>query len=435
LFNRRTRIVLIIAIWLAAVGLLALWFTGNQPRGLVLAAGPADSETFSLGTALATALNDNARNFTIEVFETGGTADNIRLLLSGQVDIATAQADAALPEGLAGIARLYPDAYHLIVRADTDIQGFADLRGHRIAIPPTSSAQYGSFWFLSQHYGLKETDFTALPMAEAAANFAMIQGQVDAVFRVRAPGNPVIRELIGDHAMRLVAINQADALALKQPSIAPGRIPVGSYRGEPALPLRDEPTAVVDRLLIARADLDRELAYQLTRGLFDERSSIVSINRLAGLLAPLADDPSSVLPAHPGARRYFDREKPGFIQQNARLASAVLYTVVIVFSGLFALRGQWQRARRLRMGDFNHRLLEIADQARRQTSRQPLIDIKYQLVDILTEVIRELDSNRVSQAEFEHFSFTWQSVDALVRDQLAAVELADLQPGDRMVAV
>ena len=39
-------------------------------------------------------------------------------------------------------------------------------------------------------------------------------------------------------------------------------------------------------------------------------------------------------------------------------------------------------------------------------------------MDMLEEVVGDLDRERVSQEEFEHFSFTWQAVDALVRDRL-----------------
>ena len=46
------------------------------------------------------------------------------------------------------------------------------------------------------------------------------------------------------------------------------------------------------------------------------------------------------------------------------------------------------------------------------------MDCKHQLVDMLTEVIGDLERERVSQEEFEHFSFTWQAVDALVRDRM-----------------
>jgi len=132
----------------------------------------------------------------------------------------------------------------------------------------------------------------------------------------------------------------------------------------------------------------------------------------------LPDDAESVIPAHPGARSYFDRERPGFMQQNARLASALLYTVALLFSGLLALRTIWVKSRRLRMSQFTQRLMLIAATARHETDRNELFSNKHQLMDILGEVMTDLDKEKVSQEEFEHFSFTWQAVDALVRDRL-----------------
>jgi hypothetical protein len=49
---------------------------------------------------------------------------------------------------------------------------------------------------------------------------------------------------------------------------------------------------------------------------------------------------------------------------------------------------------------------------------------KHQLMDILTEVVNDLERERVSQEEFEHFSFTWQAVDALLRDRLALPQIS-----------
>jgi hypothetical protein len=67
--------------------------------------------------------------------------------------------------------------------------------------------------------------------------------------------------------------------------------------------------------------------------------------------------------------------------------------------------------------------MEIAEQARHETDRGNLVTSKHQLMDILGEVVGDLDRDRVSQEEFEHFSFTWQAVDAMVRDRLLLREL------------
>lgn len=418
LSNWRVRAFFVMVLWVATVLAVGLWISGHVDDRISIAAGPSESETFALLTAVADVLNEMDNELQVEVFETGGTRENMELLETGQIDIATVQADSVIPEEALGIARLHPDAYHLVVNDESGIGHFSDLRGKRVAIPPEASAQNASFWFLADHYRLESGDVAALPMSAEAANFAMLLGQVDAVFRVRAPGNPRIRELIGEQSMAIVPINQSRALSLKQPALSPGFIPRGSYRGYPPLPRDDLPTAVLDRLLVASEELPEAVAYRFTRELFDARSDIVSRYPLGGFIASLEGDAESAVTAHPGARRYYDREKPGMFAQNARLASLLLYAAVLLSSAGIALRARWLKTRRLRMGDFNARLMRIAEQARHNSNHDQLLQHKNQLMDILEEVVSDLDQEKVSQEEFEHFSFTWQAVVALVRDQI-----------------
>lgn len=418
LLSPRLRIVLIIAIWLIAMAALLLWLGAAREQRVAVAGGPEGSETLALSEAIAEVLNNKRLGFRLIVFETGGSRQNLELLEHQRVDLGTIQGDTPASDAVSGVTTLYRDAYHLIASEESGIESFADLPGHRIAIPPSSSGQFNSFWFLAEHYGIAQDLPDALPMSEEAANFAMEQGQVDAVFRVRAPGNEAIRQLIGDKSLRLIPVEQSEALALRQPAIAAGVIPRGSYRGSPPLPENNLDTAVVDRLLVARSDMEEGLIYRITRAIYENRSEILDRSLLAGFIGPLPEDSVSVITAHPGARSYYDREKPGIMQRNARLVSALLYMAAIVFSALLALRTHWVRSRRMRMHDFNRRLMELAATVRSESGTDKLLDRKNELMDILEEVVGDLERERVNQDEFEHFSFTWQAVDAMVRDRL-----------------
>ena len=422
LANFRVRLLILLAFWLITAVALALWISGSQRRELTLAAGPAGSETYLFARTIAEVLEDIDDGPRIMVLETGGSKENMMLLERGQVDLAMVQADTEMPEAALGLARLFPDAYHLVVTVESGVRQVSELGGKRVAIPPRSSAEHQSFWFLADHYGLQPKDLTALPVSSEAAIFALQHGEVDALFKVRSPGNPAISRLIRSGSVELVPIRQAEALALKQPALRNGVIPEGSYRGYPPLPGENLLTAALDRLLVAHADLTPGTVYRFTRALFESRSDLVHRYPLAGFMTSLDEDANSAIPAHPGARRYFDREKPSLLQQNARLASALLYTAVIIGSGLFALRARWLRSRRLRMGDFNARLMAIAGSARGNDDFESLLANKHQLMDILQEVVSDLDQDRVSQDEFEHFSFTWQAVDALLRDQILLIK-------------
>ena len=412
------RIAVIALLWLALFGAIAFWFGGRDVTRLTIAAGPANGESFEMATAIARVIEATYPRVQVDVYETQGSGENIRLVASGQVDLGAVQADASISQDVRVVATLFADAYQLVVTKDSKIASVADLAGRRIAIPPADSGQNRSFWFLAAHYGLDASELTALAMSDEAANFAMRQGQVDAIFRVRAPGNALVRELVQDQAnMRLIAVDQPAALSLKQPTISSGTIPRGSYRGSPPLPVADMQTAVVDRILIARNDLDESLVYKLTRLLFEQRAALVKNSNLAGFIRPLDYAGQISIPMHVGAQRYYDREKPTLLQENSRIAATVLYIGALLTSLLIALRARIKRAQRVRVSDYNMELMALADKAREVESQADLQPLEERLIEILRVMVRDLDADRVTKDEFDHFSFTWQAVDTVVRDQ------------------
>ncbi|MGI9291546.1 MAG: TAXI family TRAP transporter solute-binding subunit [Gammaproteobacteria bacterium] len=417
--SRYARIGLIAGLWLALLGGLTFWFGGREVVQLSIVPGPSNGEAYELAIAISRVTDASDLNLDIEVYETQGSGENIRLVDTGQVDLAIIQSDAEVTQDVRAIAPLFSDAYQLVATKESGIRSVADLSGHRIAIPPEGSGQNQSFWFLMDHYGLDDSEFTALAMADEAANFAMRQGQVDAVFRVRAPGNRLVRELVRDQAnMRLIPVDQPQALSLLRPMISTGSIPRGSYRGSPALPADELETAVVERLLIARKDLDEEIVYRLTQLLFEQRSALVAQSNLAGFIRPLGADDRISIPLHEGARRYYDREKPSVIQENSRLAATMLYVCALLTSVFVALRSRVKHAHRVRVSKYNVELMDIAQQARTADATTDLSPLRERLVEILQEVVLDLDAERVTKDEFDHFSFTWQAVDTLLRDQL-----------------
>jgi TRAP transporter TAXI family solute receptor len=412
------RLLAIAFLWILVLSGIFLSFRGHEVTHLTIAAGPVSGEAFELATAIADVLETTHPDVQVDVYETQGSGENIRLVDSGHVDLAAVQSDAEVTPDVRVVATLYSDAYQLVATTESGIESVHDLEGHRIAIPPSDSGQNRSFWFLAEHYGIEPYELKALPMSDEAANFAMQQGQVDAVFRVRAAGNDLVRELVHDQRnMRLIPINQPAALSLRHPTIGVGMVPLGSYRGFPPLPVTDLRTATVDRILIARESLDERIVYELTKLLFEQRAALVGRSNLAGFIRPLGQADQVSIPLHPGAQRYYDREKPNLVQENSRMAATFLYLGALLTSLFVALRTRIKQAHRVRMNDYNEELLDIAEDARSDTITIDFLGLQNRLVDILGNVVRDLDSDRVTREEFDHFSFTWQAVDTLVRDR------------------
>jgi hypothetical protein len=165
-------------------------------------------------------------------------------------------------------------------------------------------------------------------------------------------------------------------------------------------------------------DLDETTVQALTQLLFERHSELVAKSPMAGFIAPLDSSERISIPVHPGARSYYDREKPGFLQQNTRLAASLLYVVAILTSVGVALRSRIQRSRKVRVSDYTLQLMAIAEEARNADTSRQLEALRDRLVSMLQHMIRDLSKDRVTQEEFEHFSFTWQAVDTVVRDRL-----------------
>src|SRR5262245_47362135 len=166
----------------------------TKTRVVTVAAGAASGESYLLAQALKTVTEARYPNIHLSVVETAGTAENLRLLEQRRVEFAAAQADVPVGPSARIIAVLYDDTFQLLVHNTSSIHAFADLRGRRIALPQ-AGGQYQSFLSVAEHFGIGARDCTFVGADEDSSDRAFVSGEADAVFRVRALGNPAIVNL------------------------------------------------------------------------------------------------------------------------------------------------------------------------------------------------------------------------------------------------
>lgn len=387
----------------------------DRTRTVTIAAGPAAGEGFAVAWAIADVVERHSRNLTVTVLETLGTTQNIQLMQDGSIDLATMVSSVPPPPSARLVAALYPNAFQLVARNEAEIAGVADLRGKKIAIPPSGSGQHENFWILMNHYGLSESDFEALSMTAESANWAILSGAVDAVFRVGAPANASVREIIESSPTRLVPIDQAPAMRLRQPAVERGTLPRGAYRGTPPLPETDLATAVVRLLLVADERLDAEIVADLTTVLFERRRDLVSRTHLAGFIQAPDQVAGTFIPVHEGAQRYYARDQPSFFQVNAEPLALFITLVALMSSGLLQLVS-YRKKRRI--DQYNNHVLVLYGQARDTTDLASLQRLRDRLMDILGRVVDDAEEGRVTEEGFNFFSVTWGAVNESIRDRL-----------------
>jgi len=252
------------------------------------------------------------------------------------------------------VAVLYDDAFQLIVPKDSPVRSFADVRSKRIALGQTGG-QYQSFLRVAEHFGLHAPDFRFVGTTDAAADEAFLKGDADAIFRVRAIGNSSIQRLVQSDNARLLPIEHAAAMKIKNPAFEPAVIPEGGYLGSPPIPAKDLPTVAVHRTLLAHATASDSAVQAITQTLLERRQEVMEeippqMAEVRLLLAQVRRPEAQGglgPPLHPGALGFYNKDKPSFLKANADFLGLILTVVIMIGSWIWELK-QWCKSSRER---------------------------------------------------------------------------------------
>ena len=415
-----TRSFIAVILGLLGLGLLGLWYW-DTPREyrLFIAAGQRSGQAFQIAQALQQVSERHYPELTLEAFETRGALHNASLLDQGAVQLATIQADQASGRKARLVAELYPDTFQIVVRRDSGIDSIDDLVGKRIALPPERSGEYESFWFVAKHYALGPDDLKIYTGTERTTDWLLINGDVDALFRVRAPGDASILNLIRRVNGKVIPIPQAAALRLQHPAFEAGVIPQGSYNGRPAIPERDEPTISVKELLVASDDVPADVIAKITSVLFEHRRELMDLVPLAGAIAAPGRTGEAYLPIHAGVWAFWNRDKPSFIQENAE-AIALMISIAVVATSAYL---QWVTRRRKRVMDaYNRELIELAKRARSAPDFETIDECNALLAGFVGRIVQAAEHGRINPTEFTLFNFTYDLVEDAIKDRLLQLE-------------
>jgi uncharacterized protein len=431
----RARRLMAFVIVLALVGIAFvawMWFAREQPPAtLTVGAGPPRSDSYQLMREIAEVVERHSRRVRLKVIATPDSSRNISLLNAGSVDLATIRADTPVISNVRLVADLFPDFFQILVGPGSGINRINDLAGKRMAIPVFGTDEFRSFWVIGDHYDLSLTALTwqAVPLEQAAAD--LLAGRIDALFTVRSLRDRMLLDLFEDAKLknigvRFLEIDQSEAIAVKRPFLAAGRVPKGTFGGDQPTPDRDKSTVVVERVLVSRNDVDTAAIAELTRILFENRLDLTIRFALASAIRQPDLSRGLNVPLHDGAAQFYTRDEPNFLQQNAEPLALMVTVFAMLLSGLYAIRTQFLSRQKNRMDVYNYELLAIADSARAATADTDFAGLKTEMVRLLETVVHELDTDEVTAEGFVAFSRLWESVREIVNE--SRQELAGSSP-------
>ena len=250
---------------------------------------------------------------------TGGSVYNINTIRAGELEFGVAQSDwqyhayhgtskfkaAGAFKKLRAMFSVHAEPFTLIVRNDSGIKGFADLKGKRVNIGNPGSGQRATMEVVMDAFGYKASDFSLaseLKGSEMAA--AICDNKIDAMIYTIGHPAAAIKEATTSCAVTLVDVAGApiDKLVKDNPYYRVAVIPGGMYAGTP----NDVTTFGVGATFVTSADVPDNVAYIVAK---ETMTNIDTFRKLHPAFATL--DPKTMVsdglsaPLHPGAAKAY----------------------------------------------------------------------------------------------------------------------------------
>ncbi|GII22927.1 TAXI family TRAP transporter solute-binding subunit [Planosporangium mesophilum] len=255
---------------------------------------------------------------------TAASGDNVIRLTGGDVEIALVNGDTAAeavaargPGAVRGaeagkqrpiraLARLYPNTMNVAVRSDAKIRTLADMRGKRVSTSTLNSGTDVVAGRMLEASGLNpETDLQRLRLSLPDTVSGMKAGVIDALFFIGGLPTNGITELLDSAPGRFELLPTPGLVGPLNAKFGPVyssvTIPKQVYR----TPV-DVESIAVPTLLLVTADMPDELAYQLTKVLFEHQAELAKVHPEGANFDRVNGPDTEPIPLHPGAKRFYE---------------------------------------------------------------------------------------------------------------------------------
>jgi uncharacterized protein len=324
MMTRTKKTAAIVAITLSA-GLTLAGVVHAQQKTMAIGTGGTGGVYYPLGGAVANVLSKNLPNVQATAEVTGGSVDNLKLIASGQSEMAFTMADAALDalQGqdkfksakvpLQALLVVYPNRMHVVTVEGTGIETMADLKGKRVSTGSPGSATEVMAFRVIEAAGLdKDKDMKRERLGVAESVNAVKDRKIDAFFWVGGIPTAAVTDLAATPGMKMKLVDHAETAEKMNAKYGKlytaAKIPAGSYPGQD----KDNAITEVWNLIVTGGKMSNDDAYAIVKTLVEKKADIVAVHKeaLSFSLDNQVQDRSPI-PFHPGALKYFKEKGIG----------------------------------------------------------------------------------------------------------------------------
>jgi TRAP transporter TAXI family solute receptor len=300
--------------WLAAAVLALASASAGATERISVATGGTGGVYYPYGGGMAEVINKHVAGVTAVAEVTAASVENVRLVDKGESAIGLVMGDTAFqsyagtekfkgdPKKIRTLFVMYPNQLHVVVRKGSGIAKIADLKGKRISLGAPGSGTAVQAEAVLTSLGLGKGSYRPSFLSFNETADALKNGTIDAGIWSVAPPTSSIMDLATTHDIDILSFTDEEIETIRKdhPYYSKYEIPAGVYRGVD----RPVPNPSVWNVAVVSADLSEDLAYQITKAIFENHGELLRVHKAAEDTKPEASVANSPIPLHPGAARY-----------------------------------------------------------------------------------------------------------------------------------
>jgi len=293
-----------------------------QQKYITIGTGGVTGVYYQAGGAVCRLVNKNRDKHGIRcsVESTGGSVFNINTIKAGELDMGVAQSDVHYNavkgakqfkepfRELRAVFSLHPEPVTVVVRKESNVKSFADLKGKKFNVGNPGSGTRATLDELIGAMGWSLSAFALASELKADEHGpALCDGKIDGFFYLVGHPSANIQDPTTVCGAKLVPVTGTvvDKLVKANPYYAYATIPGGLYPGN----AQDTKTYGVMATLVSSSKVPADTVYTVVKALFDNFEEFKKLHQAFQLLKPedMIKDGLSA-PLHDGALKYY-REK------------------------------------------------------------------------------------------------------------------------------
>ncbi len=290
-----------------------------QQKYITVGTGGVTGVYYPAGGAICRLVNKDRSNHGIRcsVESTGGSVFNINTIKAGELDMGVAQSDVQYnaakglqqfkePFGaLRAVFSLHPEPVTVVVRKESNIGSFADLKGKKFNVGNPGSGTRATLDELIGAMGWTIKDFALASELKADEHGpALCDGKIDGFFYLVGHPSANIQDPTTVCGAKLVSVTgpAVDKLVKAHPYYAHATIPAGLYPGNP----QETKTYGVLATVVSSTRTPADTVYTVVKAVFDNFADFKKLHPAFQVLKPenMVKDGLSA-PLHDGAAKYY----------------------------------------------------------------------------------------------------------------------------------